>query len=211
MTTTPTSPRIVAAVGRAVAEHTFARHGATGSERLRWFVDGLAAALTTAGYEQRDTAGPDVQVVLHTVDLDRPRPYRRRHAPTFVVAIAAVPGRPDDVLRVGYPVLVRALANVVVLVSDEPAAHFVTLEQGTSTVDGGDATFFTRVAEQLAPLASSRLVIANEFRPDLEPGLRAGDEQTRQIGHAARGSARCTCSRTRSRSRSCSPSGTCAT
>jgi ribulose-5-phosphate 4-epimerase/fuculose-1-phosphate aldolase len=184
MTTTPTSPLTVAAAGREVAEHTFARHGATGSERLRWFVDGLAAALTTAGYEPRDTAGPDVQVVLHTVDLDRPRPYRRRHAPTFVVAIAVVPGRPDDVLRVGYPVLVRALANVAVLVSDEPAAHFVTLEQGTTTIDGDDATFFARVVGQLAPLASSRLVIANEFRPDLEPGLRGGDEQTRQIGRA---------------------------
>jgi ribulose-5-phosphate 4-epimerase/fuculose-1-phosphate aldolase len=85
-------------------------------------------------------------------------------------------------------VLVRALANVVVLVSadDRPAAHFVTLEQGTATIDhtGDDAAFFRQVFTQLAPLASSRLVIANEFRADLEPELRGGDDQTRQIGRA---------------------------
>jgi ribulose-5-phosphate 4-epimerase/fuculose-1-phosphate aldolase len=186
MTTTP-SPLTVAPAGPGVTDQTFARHGVAGNARLRWFVDGLAGALGAAGYEPRDAPGPDVQVVLHTVDLDRPRPYRRRHAPTFVVAIAAVPVRPEDRLRAGYPVLVRALANVVVLVSDDPpAAHFVTLEQGTTTIehDRDDGAFFARVFDQLAPLASSRLVIANEFRTDLEPALRDGDEQTRQIERA---------------------------
>jgi ribulose-5-phosphate 4-epimerase/fuculose-1-phosphate aldolase len=187
MTSTSTSP-LPAPAARGVTERTFARHGANSSERLRWFVDGVGAAFSRAGYEHRGVAGPDVQVILHAVDLEQPRPYRRRRAPTFVVAIAEVAARPDDRLRVGYPVLVRALANVVVLVStdDRPAAHFVTLEQGTTTIDyiGDDATFFARVFDQLAPLASSRLVIANEFDADLEPELRAGDDQTRQIERA---------------------------
>jgi len=187
MTSTPTSP-LLAPAEPDVTERSFARHGAASSERLRWFVDGVAAAFSTAGYEPRAVAGPDVQVVLHAVDVERPRPYRRRRAPTFVVAIAEVAARPNDRLRVGYPVLVRALANVVVLVSadDRLAAHFVTLEQGTATIDhtGDDAAFFRQVFTQLAPLASSRLVIANEFRADLEPELRGGDDQTRQIGRA---------------------------
>ena len=38
--------------------------------------------------------------------------------------------------------------------------------------------------ERVEPLASSHLVIANEFRTDLEPALWSGDEQTAQIGRA---------------------------
>src|SRR5271157_4641726 len=147
----------------AVVERTFARHGHAGSPGQAWFLDGLAGVLAGAGYEARSAPGPDVQVVLHAVDVDATRPYRRRHAPTFVVAVAAVPERPDDLLRVGYPVLVRGLANLAVLVSEHgPAAHFVTLEQGTYTVEhhGDDAAFFAAVRERVEPLASSRLVIA---------------------------------------------------
>jgi ribulose-5-phosphate 4-epimerase/fuculose-1-phosphate aldolase len=170
-----------------VVDRTFARSGQPGSPRLAWFLDGLAARLIDAGYEARAAPGPDVQVVLHAVDVETARPYRRRRAPTFVVALGALPHRPDDLLRVGYPVLVRGLANLAILVSEEgPAAHFVTLEQGTSTVEdnGNDDAFFAAVFERVEPLASSHLVIANEFRTDLEPALWSGDEQTAQIGRA---------------------------
>ena len=37
---------------------------------------------------------------------------------------------------------------------------------------------------RVEPLASSRLVIANEFRADLPPSLWDGDEQTAQIARA---------------------------
>jgi ribulose-5-phosphate 4-epimerase/fuculose-1-phosphate aldolase len=170
----------------AVVDRTFARSGVPGAPRLGWFLDRLAATLRGAGYEAR-AAGPDVQVVLHAVDVETARPYRRRRAPTFVVAVAALPHPPDDLLRVGYPVLVRGLANLAILVSDDgPAAHFVTLEQGTHTIehDGDDDRFFAAVLERVEPLASSHLVIANDFRTDLEPALWDGDEQTRQIGRA---------------------------
>ncbi len=141
------------------------------------------------GYLERSQAGPDVQVVLHAVDADHARPYRRKNAPTFVVAIAHLRQRPTDLLRTGYPLLVRGLANLAVIVSDGPegpAAHFVTLEQGTYTIDhaGDDAKFFAQVFARVEPLASSRLVIANEFRVDLPRNLWNGDEQTRQIARA---------------------------
>ncbi len=160
---------------------------AGGTRTVAWLVDGLTGVLTAAGYEPRDEPGPDVQVVLHSVDARAPRPYRRRNAPTFVVAIVAVPEPVADVLRAGYPVLVQALANLAILVSENrAAAHFVTLEQGTYTVehDGDDAVFFAAVLERVEPLASSRLVIANEFRPDLEPELWSGDAETRQLARA---------------------------
>ena len=40
--------------------------------------------------------GPDTNVVLHVVDADAPKSYRRKAAPTFVIAIAEVPEPPDD-------------------------------------------------------------------------------------------------------------------
>lgn len=99
----------------AVTEGTFAHHGAPASDLVAWFTDGLARVMSAAGYEARAEPGPDVQVVLHVVDLARPRPYRRKSVPTFVVAVAEVDQPPEDLLRTGYPVLVRGLANLAVL------------------------------------------------------------------------------------------------
>jgi ribulose-5-phosphate 4-epimerase/fuculose-1-phosphate aldolase len=178
----------VADRGRVV-EHTFARNGDPGPPRLAWFVDGLARAMRDRGYDEITEPGPTVQVVLHALDAEQPRPYRRKNAPTFVVALAHVPAPPDDLLRTGYPLLVRGLANLAVLVGDSPdgpVASFVTLEQGTYRVDhlGDDDKFFTAVLERVEPLATSRLVIANEFLPDLPEALWAGDDQTAQITRA---------------------------
>ncbi len=172
----------------AVIDRTFARNGTSGDDVMAWFVAGLERTMAEEGYEER-RPGPEVQVVLHLVDPAGTRPYRRKSAPTFVVAIASVPTPPRDLLRTGYPFLVRGLANLGVLVSngpDGPAAHFVTLEQGTYTLEhtGDDDKFFTGVFERVEPLASSHLVIANEFHPDLPADLVAGDEQTRQIARA---------------------------
>ena len=178
----------VADRGRVV-DHTFARNGEPASPRLVWFVDGLARTMRADGYTQLDTPGPQVQVVLHLLDTDNARPYRRKNAPTFVVALGHLAETPTDLLRTGYPFLVRGLANLAVLLSDGPdgaVASFVTLEQGTYRVqhEGDDDKFFAAVLERVEPLATSRLVIANEFEPDLPEPLWAGDEQTAQIARA---------------------------
>ena len=172
-------------------DRTFAWNGAAVDPLATWFADGLRGQMLAAGYRERPAPGPDVHVVLHHVDPDRPRPYRRKAAPTFVVAIMALPGHPDDVLRAGYPVLVRALANVAVLLSDGAdgrAVHFVTLEQGTYSARERDhpdqRAFFASVFARVEPLATSRLVIGNEFVDDLPVELWDGDEQTRQIRRA---------------------------
>jgi ribulose-5-phosphate 4-epimerase/fuculose-1-phosphate aldolase len=142
------------------------------------------------GYTEIDAPGPDVAVVLHFVDPDAARPYRRKNAPTFVVALAELDAPPTDILRTGYPLLVRGLANLCVMVSPSgpgSIAQFVTLEQGTYAIDTGtddDQFFFKSVFSRVEPLASSRLVIGNEFTTDLPDALRDGDDVTRQITRA---------------------------
>jgi hypothetical protein len=131
-----------------------------------------------------------VAVVLHFVDPDAAKPYRRKNAPTFVVALAELDATPSDMLRTGYPLLVRGLANLCVMVSPSGTgsiAQFVTLEQGTYAIDTGtddDQFFFKSVFSRVEPLASSRLVIGNEFTDDLPEAVCAGDEITRQITRA---------------------------
>jgi len=189
MSRTEAPPQSIGLTDRStVRDRTFAWNGEPPSTRMAWFVDGLRGVMVARGYEELTAPGPEVQVVLHHLDPDNARPYRRKSAPTFVVALASMPAPPDDVLRAGYPLLVRGLANLCVMVSEQPGrgspvAQFVTLEQGTYAVEhrGDDAEFFTSVFERIEPLASSRLVIANEFRTDLPELLWAGDEQTRQI------------------------------
>jgi ribulose-5-phosphate 4-epimerase/fuculose-1-phosphate aldolase len=147
------------------------------------------------GYEHTLVPGPETNVVLHAIDADAPRPYRRKAAPTFVIAIAEMTEPSTDdraaLLRVGYPLLVRALANMCVLVRDTPdglAVRFVTLEQGTYGVGPGfgDTEVCARAFERIAPLASSRLVIANDLVTDLPAHLWDGDEQTCQMLDAGR-------------------------
>jgi ribulose-5-phosphate 4-epimerase/fuculose-1-phosphate aldolase len=175
---------------RAVVPRTFAWSGEAGGDRLRWFAAGLREVMLDQGYTEVETPGPDVAVVLHFVDPDAARPYRRKNAPTFVVALAELDATPGDMLRTGYPLLVRGLANLCVMVSpsgEGSIAQFVTLEQGTYAIDTGtddDQQFFKSVFSRVEPLASSRLVIGNEFSDDLPVELCAGDDVTRQITRA---------------------------
>jgi ribulose-5-phosphate 4-epimerase/fuculose-1-phosphate aldolase len=177
---------------RVVVPRTFAWSGEPKGERLRWFAAGLREVMLDQGYTEVDAPGPDVAVVLHFLDPEAARPYRRKNAPTFVVALAELDAPPSDMLRTGYPLLVRGLANLCVMVSPSGTgsiAQFVTLEQGTYAIDTGaddDQFFFKSVFSRVEPLASSRLVIGNEFTTDLPDELRDGDDVTRQITRAGR-------------------------
>src|SRR5262245_32166580 len=150
--------------------------------------------MNDAGYTQLAEPGPDTNVVLHLIDAASPKPYRRKAAPTFVIAIAELPSLPEDrteLLRTGYPLLVRALANLCMMVVDTKdglLVRFVTLEQGSYGVGPGldDVTLAHCVFDRVEPLAASQLVIANEFVDDLPERLRNGDEQTVQMLGAGR-------------------------
>jgi hypothetical protein len=172
---------------------TIARNELHTSAVLERFLTGVERMLTRSGYRTTDVDGSEPHVVLHVVDAEQPRPFRRKAAPTFVVAIAEV-AAPDDrqeLLRAGYPLLVRALANLCLLVTDTDdglTVRFVTLEQGTYGVGPGldDDAVFARTLERMEPLASSHLVIANDIRADLPEHLWDGDAQTRQMLEAGR-------------------------
>src|SRR5215831_17247675 len=156
-----------------------------------WLHDGLRRVMMRRGYRFHDQAPPNIRLVLNFIQTFRPRPFRRRSKATFVVSVAEAEHHvenlhPRKILREGYPLLVRALSNVLLyLVRSRtgPMVYFVTMEQGCYPIpyDGSEGTFFERVYEHLEPLATSTLFIDNEFVPDLPPSLRNGDAVTEQI------------------------------
>jgi hypothetical protein len=161
-----------------------------------WFLDGVSAELSARGYpvqrdRERDATDidPNVRVVLNAVDAHEPHSFRRRSKEIFVIGVAELPDSPDDMLRAGYPLLVRSLSNVFVPIARNgggPEAYLITMEQGFHRIAGeaDDETFFARVVDRIVPLAESRLVIDNEFVPDLPRDLWHGDAHTESIGRA---------------------------
>jgi hypothetical protein len=166
--------------------------GQAGGRVIDWFVAGVTRRLRTLGHIVEDHSaggdgmGPRVRVVLNAVDAGAPRGFRRRSQDVFVVGVAELPERPDDVLAEGYSLLVRSLSNVfipIVREGGEPVAYFITMEQGFHRFPspGHENAFFADVIERLVPLIESRLVIDNEFIPDLPEELWNGDEHTEAI------------------------------
>ena len=154
--------------------------------RLADLVAALGTALEQRGFPRVEA--DEAQLVVNVVDRARPRPFRRRSRGTFVAALHVLAESPPDPLREGYPVLVRALANVSLTYVPGAGVWFTTLERGSYLVPVGPRIedLAGDVATRLTPLASSRLVIDNEFRTDLEPELWDGDEHTESIAAAGR-------------------------
>ena len=172
---------------RRAAQRTAPRRFAvtgTRTDALAELVDELERESAAAGYEQTgDPATADL--VLNVVDAEHPRPFRRHSKGTFVAALWSRPLPPEDDVRDTYPMLVRALANISLCYVPGRGVLFTTMERGHYLVPEGPERA-AKVIERLEPLATSRLVIENEFRPDLEPELWLGDLHTREIGAAGR-------------------------
>ena len=165
----------------------------TGATLLGWFVDRLRAKIDQRGYrliaetEQTDDGG----IVLYPVGPNGPRSFRRRNRAVFVVGIDSAPSYPEIPLKAGYPMLLRTLSNLFILVCENgkegsPEAYFFTLEQGFYAIpfEGDSDLFFEQIVDRLVPLATSQLIIENDFVPDLEPELWNGDEVTASITRA---------------------------
>ncbi|MBX6377331.1 MAG: class II aldolase/adducin family protein [Clostridia bacterium] len=169
---------------------TFAFCGRWDRPAAAWFAAGIRAALEARGHRFTPTPRPECRLVFNGIDPAQPRPYRRRAKATFVVAVGVWEEEPDDPLKAGYPLLIRALANLgvfLVPVRRGATAHFVTLERGHYIVDASEQTPgdpFQRLLARIEPLASSRLVIDNIFERDLEPSLWEGDALTDAIRRA---------------------------
>ncbi|MDI3269842.1 MAG: class II aldolase/adducin family protein [Bacillota bacterium] len=154
-------------------------------------------ALQAHGHQLADVTDPEVGLVLHPIDPDAPRPFRRQGRGTYVVSIVARGPSPsggepyEAILARYYPAMIRSLANLLVVPlppsADNPKrqAFVVTLERGAYPVRGNSsAEFYQGMYEALAPLAQSCLVIDNIFDTDLPQELWDGDEHTRSMAWA---------------------------
>lgn len=151
------------------------------------FGKALGASLERAGFQPAADA-TNADLVINLIDPADPRPFRRRARGTFVAALHEQPARPDDVLQLNYPLMVRALANIMMCYVPGEGVWFTTMERGHYGVEStdGEAGLADQVIDRLAPLARSRLIIDNEFRTDLEPELWEGDEISEQVIEAGR-------------------------
>jgi ribulose-5-phosphate 4-epimerase/fuculose-1-phosphate aldolase len=147
----------------------------------------LGAALERAGFEPANDP-IEADLVINLIDPSDPKPFRRRARGTFVAGLHEQSEKPTDVLSLNYPLMVRALANIMMCYVPGTGVWFTTMERGHYGVEAanGETALADSVIERLAPLAKSRLVIDNEFRPDLEPDLWDGDTVTEQIIEAGR-------------------------
>ncbi len=160
-----------------------------------WFTDGLRAKLLEKGYPvvEGDQAAERGGIALHPIDVASPRSFRRRNRAVFVVGIGEGEDVPEVPLATLYPLQLRSLGNIFILVvrngrNGFQEAFVSTLEQGSYSFvyHGEDDEYFERVVERLAPLATSNLIIENEFVADLEPELWDGDEITASITRAGK-------------------------
>jgi ribulose-5-phosphate 4-epimerase/fuculose-1-phosphate aldolase len=124
----------------------------------------------------------EADFVLNMFEADSPKAFRRKARGTYSAAFYELDEMPDDVLKASYPMLVRTLSNVVLLHVPREGTWFTTMEQGTYRVSEDPREIY----ERLAPLAKSKLVIENEFVPDLEPELWDGDEITADLADAGK-------------------------
>ncbi|MGL6280136.1 MAG: class II aldolase/adducin family protein [Gaiella sp.] len=152
----------------------------TSTGHAAW-VEAVGAAFEQDGFERVDDIA-DADFVLNMFDATDPKAFRRQSRGTYSASFYELDEVPDDVLKTSYPMLVRTLANVVVLHVPGSGVWFTTMERGTYKISDDPAEVF----ERLSPLAKSKLVIDNEFVPDLEPELWGGDEVTADIGAAGK-------------------------
>ena len=155
--------------------------GTSTSDSHQAWVQAVAAEFTADEFELVDDHA-EADFVLNMFDTSDPKAFRRSSRGTYSASFYELDEVPEDVLRTSYPNLVRTLANVVVLHVPGQGVWFTTMERGTYKISDDPAEVF----ERLAPLAKSKLVIDNEFIPDLEPELWDGDEITEDIGVAGK-------------------------
>lgn len=169
--------------------------GATHGKLLDWFAGNLRNQITSQGYRlvEANQITDEGGIVLHPIGEEGPRSFRRRNRAVFVVGLGEAESYPTEPLKTGYPLLLKTLANLFILVvhngkAGSPEAYFFTLEQGTYAIphEGSDEEFFRKIVDRLAPLATSNLIIENDFVSDLPPDLWKGDEITASITRAGK-------------------------
>src|SRR4029079_5350658 len=155
--------------------------GTPTSEAHEQWVRSIGTAFESDGFARVDDIA-DADFVLNMFDAEQPKAFRRQSRGTYSASFYELDAVPDDVLKTSYPMLVRTLANVVVLHVPGQGVWFTTMERGTYEISDDPGEVF----ERLAPLAKSKLVIDNEFVADREHELWDGDRVRADIGVAGK-------------------------
>ncbi|EIJ80251.1 hypothetical protein PB1_07817 [Bacillus methanolicus PB1] len=162
----------------------------TGAEKtpfLTWYTEGLKEKFSAEGYEFFEEPVDDIRIVFHVIDQENPRPFRRKAQATFVVSILEKNEEPENIFEAAYPYLIRSLANHLIFIvntNEKTDVYFITPEQGFyklsyQSIEKED--FFQKIYERLEPVASSQLVIDNDFADDLDQKLWNGNEITQKM------------------------------
>ena len=161
----------------------FAVTGTPGGPASKEFSESVAQIIEKRGMVRvEDPAQADFVLLLF--QTDNPTPFRRRSRGTYVAALHEREEMPSDPLAAEYPLLVRALANSVLCYVPGEAVLVTTPERGTFRAEAPASELAERLVDRIEPLATSRLVIDNEYRTDLEPELWQGDELTKELAWA---------------------------
>ena len=86
---------------------------ATSPEHEAW-VRSVGSAFESDGFTLVDDIA-DADFVLNMFDARDPKAFRRQSRGTYSASFYELDAMPEDVLKTSYPMLVRTLANVVVL------------------------------------------------------------------------------------------------
>ncbi|MEC5423931.1 class II aldolase/adducin family protein [Virgibacillus sp. C22-A2] len=159
---------------------------------LTWFIEGLKHKFSTEGYDYCQEPVDNIRVVFNILDQEKPRPFRRKAQATFVVSIIERhldkrESQPSNTFESAYPFLIRSLSNHLIYIlhnHSQTNIYFVTPEQGFYKLEyenGETESFFQKVYERLEPVASSQLIINNEFNDDLHESLWGGNQFTKKM------------------------------
>ncbi|WP_188205946.1 class II aldolase/adducin family protein [Alkalibacillus aidingensis] len=166
--------------------------GAERSDFLTWFTEGLKKQFSQRDYEFCDSSEDDLRVVFNVLDPEKPRPFRRQAQATFVISVMEKNEKPTNTFQSAYPYLIRSLANHLLYIVNDGRrieVYFVTPEQGFYNIGyqkGEEEEFFNKVYKRLEPVASSQLVINNEFNEDLDEELWNGNEATERLAFSGK-------------------------
>lgn len=143
-------------------------------------VDGIVAEFERQGHKLSDENDEDIRLVFNLVSPSDPRPYRRRSRAVYVVTVVANSALKEDAHKTMYTILVRNLSNLAVYIAPDNGGaevYFATLEAGFYHIPYSPEGVY----QKMYPLASSVLVIENDFSTDLPQAYWNGTETTRKM------------------------------
>lgn len=159
----------------------------------QWLVEGIRRFFSKKGYTYLSSPKKDTKIAFHVIDRESPKPYRRKSQGTFVVSIVETDKSPEEIHKEAYIYLIRSLANHLIYVCYGPEKtklYFLTPEQGNYSISFDTNTkgehVFEQIYQRLEPLASSHLVINNDFHEDLPEILWSGDAVTKSLSNSGK-------------------------